>query len=104
MTTLVEDDSPLEEFLFDLHISIEVTQLALLGRSGTGPVPPRAPASAGERAGAFDDLAQHGLKVEARGDSPQNRAQARYAPRFVASLHRSPSRERENGEKYENTP
>ena len=30
MTTLVEDDSPLEEFLFDLHISIGVTLLALL--------------------------------------------------------------------------
>ena len=31
MTTLVEDDSPLEEFLFDLHISTGVTLLALLG-------------------------------------------------------------------------
>ncbi|MDE0714003.1 MAG: cytochrome b [Gammaproteobacteria bacterium] len=30
MTTLVEDDSPLEEFLFDLHISVGVTLLALL--------------------------------------------------------------------------
>ena len=30
MTTLVEEDSPLEEFLFDLHISIGVTLLALL--------------------------------------------------------------------------
>ena len=30
MTTLVEDDQPLEEFLFDLHISIGVTLLALL--------------------------------------------------------------------------
>ena len=30
MTTLVEDDSPLEELLFDLHISIGVTLLALL--------------------------------------------------------------------------
>ena len=30
MTTLVEDDSPLEEFLFDLHISVGVTLLFLL--------------------------------------------------------------------------
>ena len=30
MTTLVEEDSPLEEFLFDLHISVGVTLLALL--------------------------------------------------------------------------
>ena len=30
MTTLVEDDSPLEELLFDLHISVGVTLLALL--------------------------------------------------------------------------
>ncbi|MDE0095305.1 MAG: cytochrome b [Gammaproteobacteria bacterium] len=30
MTTFVEDDSPLEEFLFDLHISVGVTLLALL--------------------------------------------------------------------------
>ena len=30
MTTLVEEDSPLEEFLFDLHISIGVTLLVLL--------------------------------------------------------------------------
>ena len=30
MTTLVDDDSPLEEFLFDLHISVGVTLLALL--------------------------------------------------------------------------
>ena len=30
MTTLVEDDSPLEELLFDLHVSIGVTLLALL--------------------------------------------------------------------------
>ena len=30
MTKLVEDDSPLEEFLFDLHISVGVTLLALL--------------------------------------------------------------------------
>ena len=30
MTTLVEDDSPVEEFLFDLHISVGVTLLALL--------------------------------------------------------------------------
>ena len=30
MTTLVEDDSALEEFLFDLHISVGVTLLALL--------------------------------------------------------------------------
>ena len=30
MTTLVEDDSPLEELLFDLHISIGVTLLAVL--------------------------------------------------------------------------
>ena len=30
MTTLVEEDSPLEELLFDLHISIGVTLLALL--------------------------------------------------------------------------
>ncbi len=30
MTTLVEEDSPLEEFLFDLHISVWVTLLALL--------------------------------------------------------------------------
>ena len=30
MTTLVEDDSPLEELLFDLHISTGVTLLALL--------------------------------------------------------------------------
>ena len=30
MTTLVEDDSPLEELLFDLHVSVGVTLLALL--------------------------------------------------------------------------
>ena len=30
MTTLVAEDSPLEEFLFDLHISVGVTLLALL--------------------------------------------------------------------------
>ena len=30
MTTLVEEDSALEEFLFDLHISVGVTLLALL--------------------------------------------------------------------------
>ena len=30
MTTLVGEDSPLEEFLFDLHISVGVTLLALL--------------------------------------------------------------------------
>ena len=30
MTTWVEDDSPLEELLFDLHISVGVTLLALL--------------------------------------------------------------------------
>ena len=30
MTTLVVEDSPLEEFLFDLHISVGVTLLALL--------------------------------------------------------------------------
>ncbi len=30
MTTLVEEDSPLEEFLFDLHISVGVTLLVLL--------------------------------------------------------------------------
>ena len=30
MTTLVEEDSPLEEFLFDLHISVGVTLLSLL--------------------------------------------------------------------------
>ena len=30
MTTLVEDDSPLEELLFDLHISVGVTLLVLL--------------------------------------------------------------------------
>ena len=30
MTTLVEDDSSLEELLFDLHISVGVTLLALL--------------------------------------------------------------------------
>ena len=30
MTALVEDDSPLEAFLFDLHISVGVTLLALL--------------------------------------------------------------------------
>ena len=30
MTTLVEEDSPLDEFLFDLHISVGVTLLALL--------------------------------------------------------------------------
>ena len=30
MTTLVEDDSPLEEWLFDLHISVGVTLFALL--------------------------------------------------------------------------
>ena len=30
MTTLVEEDSALQEFLFDLHISIGVTLLALL--------------------------------------------------------------------------
>ena len=30
MTSLVEDDSPLEELLFDLHISVGVTLLALL--------------------------------------------------------------------------
>ena len=30
MTTLVADDSPLEELLFDLHISVGVTLLALL--------------------------------------------------------------------------
>ena len=30
MTTFVEEDSPAEEFLFDLHISVGVTLLALL--------------------------------------------------------------------------
>ena len=30
MTTLIEEDSSLEEFLFDLHISVGVTLLALL--------------------------------------------------------------------------
>ena len=34
MTKLVEKDSPLDEFLFDLHISIGVMLLGLLGLLG----------------------------------------------------------------------
>ena len=47
MTTFAEDDSPLQEFLYDLHISTGVTLLALLAarvavrmRNAPPPLPP----------------------------------------------------------------
>ena len=57
MTTLVADDSPLEELLFSLHISIGVTLLALLvARIGVRLASPPPPLPAGirgaERVGA----------------------------------------------------
>ena len=61
MTSLVEDDSPLEEFLFDLHISVGVTLLALLVLRIA--IPPDSPAAAA----ASDDpgAGTHGPRISA---------------------------------------
>ena len=58
MTTFVEEDSPLEEFLFGLHISVGVTLLALLVlrvaiRLSTRTPPLPTEISAIERTGAY---------------------------------------------------
>ena len=69
---------------------VEVFDDELLGPSRFVHRDEHAVARAGERAGAIDDLREHGLRVQARRGPRKHRAQTRDAPRLVASIHLSP--------------